>query len=91
MLGTTVRLRLAPMGRRLLPHLVDPDAARRALAAADPPDDDGWVALDLEVESEEVAATQLAGLGDAFEVVAPPELRARMADVGRAMAARHES
>lgn len=90
MLGTTVRLRLAPVARRLLPHLVDPDAARRALAAAGPPDEvDGWVELDLEVESEDVAATQLAGLGAAFEVVSPALLRARMAEVGRAMAARH--
>jgi predicted DNA-binding transcriptional regulator YafY len=89
MLGATVRLRVGPAGRRLLPHLVDPDAARRALAGAGPPDVEGRIELDLEVESEEVAATQLAGLGDDFEVVGPPALRARMAEIGRTMAHRH--
>jgi predicted DNA-binding transcriptional regulator YafY len=86
MLQTRVRLRVRPPGLRFLPFVVDADAARRALAAAGPPDADGWVELVLDVESEEVAAHQLTGLGADVEVLAPAAVRARLAEAGRALA-----
>jgi predicted DNA-binding transcriptional regulator YafY len=86
MATTSVQLRVHHRGRRLLGHLVDAEAARRALADAGTVEDGGWVAITLDVESEEVAAEQLAGLGPHVEVVAPASLRDRLAAVGRAMA-----
>jgi predicted DNA-binding transcriptional regulator YafY len=82
-----VRLRLGPLAQRLLPHVVDTAAANAALAEAQPSEPPGWVELSLAVESEAVAHTQLVALGDGVEVLAPPSLRAALAETGRAMAA----
>src|SRR5690606_31169303 len=89
MLRSSVRLRVRSGGVRLLPHAVDADAAQRALAEAGPPDDGGWIELELDVESDEVAAGQLVALGANVEVLEPPEVRRRLADLGRTLAARH--
>ncbi|NUO41778.1 MAG: WYL domain-containing protein [Streptomyces sp.] len=79
-LRAEVTLRLSPDGVRRLPYAVDRAAAREALADAGAPDGDGWVALTLPVESEEVAHTQLLGLAAEVEVLAPESLRARFAE-----------
>ncbi|MFD0314486.1 helix-turn-helix transcriptional regulator [Streptomyces flavalbus] len=79
LLRAEVVVRLSPDGVRRLPHTVDPRAAREALAAAEPPDADGWTTVTLPVESEEVAHTQLTALGPEAEVLAPGTLRARLA------------
>jgi predicted DNA-binding transcriptional regulator YafY len=81
-----VRLRLSPAAQRLLPHVTDHAAATDALSRARP-DRDGWVAVDIAVESHAVAAQQFTALGDGVEVLEPPNLRAALADIGRAMAA----
>ncbi|MDT0480903.1 helix-turn-helix transcriptional regulator [Streptomyces doebereineriae] len=79
-LRAEVVVRLSEAGARRLPYAVDPAGpAREALAAAGPPDDDGWVTVTLPVESEEVAHAQLASLGPEAEVLAPESLRARFA------------
>ena len=79
-LRAEVVVRLSGAGARRLPYAVDPAGpAREALAAAGPPDDDGWVTVTLPVESEEVAHAQLASLGPEAEVLAPESLRARFA------------
>lgn len=85
MLRARVTLRLSPRAQRLLPHLTTASAAARALAARRP-SAEGWCVVDLDVESEEVAAEQLAGLGGGVEVLAPASLRATLAATGRAMA-----
>ncbi|MFI9834040.1 helix-turn-helix transcriptional regulator [Streptomyces sp. NPDC051913] len=79
-LRAEVVVRLSPEGVRRLPYAVDRAAAREALADAGAPDGDGWVALTLPVESEEVAHTQLLGLAAEVEVLAPKSLRARFAE-----------
>ncbi|WP_405858619.1 WYL domain-containing protein [Streptomyces sp. NBC_01515] len=77
-LRAEVVVRLSADGARRLPYAVDPVAAREALDAAGEPDpDDGWVTVTLPVESEEVAHSQLAGLGPDVEVLTPESLRAR--------------
>ena len=81
-----VRLRVSPSAARSLGYFVDATAAAEALAAAGPPDGDGWVEIDLAVEEEAVAAGQLLGLGDGVEVLAPTSLRASIAATGRRMA-----
>ncbi|CNG59651.1 helix-turn-helix%2C type 11 domain-containing protein [Mycobacterium tuberculosis] len=80
MLGEEVTVRLSPAGMRLLRHAVEPHAARRAAADAGEPDARGWVVTTLPVESVEVAAAELLRLGAEAEVLAPPGLRARMAE-----------
>ena len=81
-----VQLRLSPGAARSLSWFVDATAAAEALAAAGPPDGEGWIEIDLAVEEEAVAAGQLLGLGDAVEVLAPASLRAAIAVTGLRMA-----
>ncbi|KUO13220.1 helix-turn-helix transcriptional regulator [Streptomyces sp. DSM 15324] len=83
-LRAEVVVRLSQAGLRALAHAVDPVAARGALATAGEPDARGWVTLTLRVESEDVAHSQLTGLGAEAEVVSPESLRRRFAeDAGR--------
>jgi predicted DNA-binding transcriptional regulator YafY len=89
LLRTTIQVRVDQIGARTLHHVVGRPSAEPALAAAAPADPDGWRTLDLRVEGLDVAASQLIGLGDHVEVIGPPELRARMAATGAAVAARH--
>ncbi|MEV6528003.1 WYL domain-containing protein [Streptomyces sp. NPDC051639] len=80
-------VRLSPDGVRRLPYAVDPTAARAALDGCGAPDDRGWVTVTLPVESEEVAHTQLTGLGPEVEVLSPAALRERFAaDAARSAA-----
>lgn len=74
-----VTVRLSPEGLRRLPYVTDRIAAEDAVAAAGEPDDRGWTAVRLRVESPDVAYTQLLTLGPDAEVLGPPELRARFA------------
>ncbi|GGY39783.1 helix-turn-helix transcriptional regulator [Streptomyces djakartensis] len=78
-LRARVVVRLSPDGVRRLPYVLDSLSAREALAQAGAPDGDGWVTVELAVESEEVAHTQLTGLGPEVEVLAPRSLRERFA------------
>lgn len=79
-LRAEVVVRLSADGVRRLPYAVDPAAAREALELAGTPEDgDEWVTVTLPVESEEVAHSQLAGLGPEVEVLAPESLRTRFA------------
>ncbi|MFG3317221.1 helix-turn-helix transcriptional regulator [Streptomyces sp. NPDC048171] len=85
-LRARVVVRLSERGVRGLPHVVDTLSAREALEAAEGPDADGWVTVTLPVESEEVAHTQLTGLGAEVEVLAPEGLRDRFARDARRLA-----
>ncbi|MEV5020163.1 YafY family protein [Streptomyces sp. NPDC053780] len=85
-LRARVVVRLSERGARGLAHAVDALSAREALAAAEGPDADGWVTVTLPVESEEVAHTQLTGLGAEVEVLAPEGLRERFARDARRLA-----
>jgi predicted DNA-binding transcriptional regulator YafY len=83
------RLRLSPTALRRLPNAVDPAAGQAAVDAAGRPDDDGWRAVVLHTESEEVAIGQLTALGAGVEVLSPATLRLGLAEVGQAMARRN--
>ena len=85
MLRDTVTVRLSPHGLRLLRHVAEPVAVEEALAAAGEPDPDGWVRTRLPVESLDVAYSHVLRLGPEAEVVAPPELRARLAAAAERM------
>ncbi|SOE14203.1 transcriptional regulator [Streptomyces sp. 2323.1] len=85
-----VVLRLSARGVRQLPYVTERAAAREAIAraqAADGPDEQGRLTVTLAVESAEVAYAQLLSLGPEGEILAPGELRARMAAAARRTAA----
>jgi predicted DNA-binding transcriptional regulator YafY len=90
-LRAEVVLRLTPAGVRRLPQVTDAAAAREALDAAGAGDDPATVTVTvtLAVESEDVAFTQLMGLGPEVEVLAPEGLRERFAAAAREMAQRY--
>ncbi|MFE4941819.1 helix-turn-helix transcriptional regulator [Streptomyces sp. NPDC056641] len=85
LLRTEVLIRLSADGARRLPYVVDREAAREALATADPPDHRGLLTLTLPVESEDVAYSQLLTLGPDVEVLDPAPLRDRFAEAARRM------
>lgn len=84
--GERATIRLSPRGLTLLSHLVDPWVARSATASAVAPDPDGWTRMILPVEGEEIAVAQLLRFGPEAEVLAPGELRGRVAAAARALA-----
>ncbi|MER7413269.1 helix-turn-helix transcriptional regulator [Streptomyces cacaoi] len=81
-------LRLSPRARRLLPMRFG-SAGVRALAAAGPPDEDGWVRVEMDVEAEPVAVGDLLALGAEAEVLGPPGLREAVARTVTALAGRY--
>jgi hypothetical protein len=89
MLRESVRLRVGPRGLTWLSHITDSDAAVRAIATAGPADENGWRELELDVETVEIAGSQLVALGDQVEALDPPELRAALAAYGAALATRN--
>jgi predicted DNA-binding transcriptional regulator YafY len=89
MLRAQVRLRVGPRALPTLRYVVDEQAALDALDQASAADADGWREIDLAVESVPVAAHQLVALGGEVEALEPPELRAMLAEVGRAIAERN--
>ncbi|MEV5126767.1 WYL domain-containing protein [Streptomyces decoyicus] len=85
-----VVLRLSPRGVLQLPYATERAAAREAISRAQAeggPDEHGRLTVTLAVESVEVACAQLLALGPEGEVLAPAELRERLASAARRMAA----
>ncbi|MFE3291901.1 helix-turn-helix transcriptional regulator [Rhodococcus sp. NPDC059234] len=80
------RVRLSPVAWRALPAAVGTEAAR---VTPGPAGVDGWVEVDLMLESEEVALHQLTALGGGVEVLSPDTLRDGLRRVGEAMAVRN--
>jgi predicted DNA-binding transcriptional regulator YafY len=84
-----IRIRVAQHALRILAAHTDRAAAAEAIAAAGPPDAEGWIELELAVESVSVARHQITALGGDVEVLDPPSLRAALAEIGEKMAARN--
>jgi predicted DNA-binding transcriptional regulator YafY len=79
-------VRLAP---EAAPRLTG--AAARALAATGVTEPDGRIRAVLPIESVDHAHREFLGFGADIEVLGPPELRARLAETARALAARYAS
>ncbi|MEE6259320.1 helix-turn-helix transcriptional regulator [Plantactinospora sonchi] len=90
LLADEITVRLSPAGLRALRRVTEPPAVRDAVRDAGEPDAQGWVVTRLPVESPDVAYGQLLSLGPEVEVLAPPELRARLADAARRLTALYE-
>ncbi|WP_278265870.1 YafY family protein [Nocardia sp. AG03] len=73
----------------LLRLMNDPAAVTEALASLGPPDADGWAEITIPGESVEVLTHALLPLGHHLEVLAPEELRTRLATIATAMTARY--
>ncbi|CAM3626078.1 helix-turn-helix transcriptional regulator [Nocardiopsis rhodophaea] len=71
--GTAI-LRVSPRALRLLPMQFGA-VGRQAVETSGPPDADGWVRVEMPVESQPVAVSDLLRLGTEAEVLGPPELR----------------
>ncbi|MEU5597405.1 WYL domain-containing protein [Streptomyces sp. NPDC020298] len=84
----TARLRISPRAQRLLPMQFGA-LGRQALDSAGPPDGEGWVEVDMPVETRAVAVTDLLRLGAEAEVLGPPELRQAVTDAVAALARRY--
>lgn len=80
------RVRLSPLGFRRLREVVPQEAVEDVLKRTSDPDGEGWRAVRLRLESEDVAVGQLTALGAEVEVIAPRRLRRRLGAIGRTMA-----
>ena len=79
-------LRLSPDGVCLLRRHADQWVAEVALDTATLPDPEGWMGVEVPIESEEIALSQFLQLGAHAEVLAPATLRQRMAETAQGMA-----
>ncbi|WP_030429119.1 helix-turn-helix transcriptional regulator [Allokutzneria albata] len=86
----TARIRLSPAGMAKVPYVLGFHEKRVVRATAGEPDADGWVTADLPIETVEIGHTEVLKLGADAEVLAPPELRERLAATARAMAAAYD-
>ncbi len=81
-------LRASPIGLQRLRLLGD--FAGRAVAAALPPDEEGWSELTLPIESIDSAAPMLLGIGPELDVIEPAALRAAVLGLAAAVVGRIE-
>jgi predicted DNA-binding transcriptional regulator YafY len=85
-----VTLRASPRALAILGEVFG-QAVGPALAAARPPDEDGWRVLTLSFEHERAAAHRLAGFGDQVEVLTPPSVRAGLVATARQILGRYDA
>lgn len=64
-------------------------AGVQAMEQAGPPGPDGWVEIELAVETQTIAIGDLLRLGAEAEVLAPPELRNAIGEAAALLAARY--
>ncbi|MDX6742272.1 YafY family protein [Actinocorallia sp. A-T 12471] len=81
-----ITVRLSRRAVRGLRRVAEPPAVERALASLGAPDGRGWAVAVLPVENLDVAFDQVLRLGAEVEVLAPPELRARVGEAAARLA-----
>ncbi|WP_341314058.1 YafY family protein [Paraburkholderia sp. IMGN_8] len=81
-------LRLSPWGMKMLEAFTSPFACAAA-TISEPDAADGWCTVTLPVGSVRQACAELLRFGTEAEVLAPPELRALMAEVAAALHRRY--
>jgi predicted DNA-binding transcriptional regulator YafY len=79
-------LRLSPEGMKRL-ALLAPPVQEMAKRTAGKPDKNGWVRVEIPIESVTHAVGDVLRLGVHAEALAPPDLRKRMAEIGAEMRA----
>ncbi|MFN8620269.1 MAG: WYL domain-containing protein [Chloroflexota bacterium] len=83
------RVRITPEGRRLAAVLQALQPLR--LSRGVPPDATGRLEATFRVRATDAAIVDVLALGPEIEVLAPPELRAAVAERARAMAALYDA
>ncbi len=74
-------VRLSPNGQKMLPHLFDSVTIRAAADSATSPDSDGWIQVEIPVESVRFGSTKLLQLGMDAEVLAPTAMREHLREL----------
>ncbi|HUR05285.1 MAG TPA: YafY family protein [Nonomuraea sp.] len=82
-------VRLSPQGMRLLANLMTPGVVAAAKESAQPPDGEGWTQVTVPIESIEHATGEFLRLGTDAEVLAPAELRERVASTAAELTHRY--
>ncbi|MEQ4720106.1 YafY family protein [Nonomuraea sp. B19D2] len=82
-------VRLSPRGLERLADLMTRGVVAAAGESAEPPDEEGWTRVTVPIESIEHALAEFLRLGTDVEVLAPAELRKRMAATATELAARY--
>ncbi|WP_433431573.1 helix-turn-helix transcriptional regulator [Nonomuraea sp. CA-141351] len=82
-------VRLSPRGMEHLADLMTPGVVAAAGESAEPPDEEGWTRVTVPIESIEHALAEFLRLGTDVEVLAPAELRDRVAATAAELAARY--
>ena len=75
---------LSPRGMAAMNEVLPP-YMRGSAVIADEVDERGWRSVTLSVGSIEHAAIEILRLGTEAEVISPPELRSRLAEIGQAL------
>ena len=81
------RIRLSPAGRDRMTEMMSPAVISAAEATASPADQRGWVTAVVPIESLIHAHQDFLRLGADVEVLEPAELRHRLAETARSLAA----
>lgn len=81
-------IRLSPLGLERL-SLLAAAASAMARRTASPPEADGWVQVDIPIETIDHAMRELLKLGVEVEALEPPELRQAMRDAAATLTARY--
>ncbi|MGP3958917.1 helix-turn-helix transcriptional regulator [Nonomuraea sp. 3N208] len=84
-------VRLSPHGLERLADLMTPGVVAAARQTAQPPDEEGWTRVTVPIESIEHALGEFLRLGVDAEVLAPGELRDRLAEAAKVLAERYGS
>ncbi|WP_107487305.1 helix-turn-helix transcriptional regulator [Streptomyces sp. MOE7] len=82
-------LRIAPALLTALPDRLDAALVRAVEASVGPPDGDGWVTATVPLESVDLGVPILLSLGPDIEVLAPEELRCKIAETAAAVLDRY--
>jgi predicted DNA-binding transcriptional regulator YafY len=84
-------VRLSPRGLERLADLMTPGVVTAARESGQPPDEEGWTRVTVPIESIEHALGEFLRLGPDAEVLAPAELRVRLAAAAGELARRYRS
>ncbi|WP_433375907.1 helix-turn-helix transcriptional regulator [Actinoplanes sp. CA-142083] len=82
----TATVRMTEAALRMMAFVFPPEMSRTARDLAGEPGEDGWLLTTVPIESIKQGHIELLKLGAEAEVLAPPELRERLAETARAMA-----
>jgi predicted DNA-binding transcriptional regulator YafY len=83
----TATVRMTTAALELMAFVFPPEMARVARESAEPPGEDGRLVTTVPIESIKHGHIELLKLGADAEVLSPPELRDRLAETARGLAA----